>query len=287
MHAHLKVSPSSFTRSPVQIIFEDQDLLILHKPAGVVVNRAQTVVGETIQDWISANIPSVAAKEYPTDWIDLVPDAFTGEFGTPQSIFDSRTGIAHRLDKDTSGVFVCAKHPGALVAILDQFKARTVTKKYTCLTHGKFALPKGDVSVPIGRRSSNRKLFAVVADGRSAVTQYEVKEFFRKFNTDLFVEKTAEKKKRTSLYQGFSLVSCWPKTGRTHQIRVHMAHLQHPLVGDTHYVGKKRARLDTLWCPRQFLHAAQITFIHPRTQKKVTFEAPLPTDLQEVLEFVQ
>ncbi len=271
----------------ITILFEDQDLLILHKPAGVVVNRAQTVVGETIQDWIETNIPTVAKKEYPADWQTLIPSEFTGEFGTPEEIFTARTGIAHRLDKDTSGVFVCAKHPGALLSLLDQFKARTIQKKYTCLTHGKFAMLEGEVNVPLGRRSSNRKLFAVVADGRPALTKYQVQEFFPEFDTQLFTEKTGEKGKRTSIYQGFSLVSCWPKTGRTHQIRVHMAHLQHPLVGDVQYVGKKRSRLDVLWCPRQFLHAAEITFTHPRTKEAVTFVAPLPQDLEAVLEFVQ
>ena len=275
------------TLSPIEVIFEDQDLLILHKPAGVVVNRAQTVAGETIQDWIEAHIPSVAQKSYPADWQAMIPDEFTGEFGTPESIFEARTGIAHRLDKDTSGVFVCAKHPGALIRLLDQFKARTIQKKYTCLTHGKFAMPEGEVNVPLGRRSSNRKLFAVVAEGRPALTQYQVQEFFPDFDTKLFEETTNEKSKRTSIYQGFSLVSCWPKTGRTHQIRVHMAHLQHPLVGDVQYVGKKRSRLDVLWCPRQFLHAAEITFAHPRTHKQVTFVAPLPQDLEAVLEFVK
>lgn len=270
----------------ISIVYQDQDLLILNKPAGVVVNRAQTVAVQTVQDWIEAHVPEIAEQAYPADWRDLLPADFTEEFGTPESIFQSRTGMAHRLDKDTSGIFVCAKHPGALVSLLAQFRQRTVQKRYTCLTHGKFALPTGEVNVPIGRRSSDRKLFAVVPDGRPAQTLYEVQAFYPHFDEARFSQETGIKKPRLSMYQGFSLVHCWPKTGRTHQIRVHMAHLQHPLVGDEKYVGKKRARVDADWCPRQFLHASQIEFDHPRTRQRVTFEAPLAKDLQIALEFV-
>ena len=277
----------SATTSPITILFEDQDLLILQKPAGVVVNRAHTVTTQTIQDWIEAHVLSVAEKRADATWKELIPASFTTEFGTPEEIFSRRTGIAHRLDKDTSGVFVCAKNPGALLHILSQFKERTVHKEYLCLTHGKFALPAGEVNVPLGRRSSDRKLFAVVPDGRPARTAYTVEHFYPHFNEALFTEETGQKASRLSMYQGFSLVRCLPKTGRTHQIRVHMAHLQHPLVGDEKYVGRKRARTDILWCPRQFLHAASITFVHPRSKKKVTFQAPLPDDLQAALEFVK
>jgi len=270
----------------ITIVYQDQDLLILNKPAGVVVNRAQTVATETIQDWIEKNVPEVAQKLYPSDWQELIPETFTEEFGTPESIFEARTGIAHRLDKNTSGIFVCAKHPGALLSLLAQFRQRTVQKRYTCLTHGKFALPEGEVNVPIGRRSSDRKLFAVVSDGRPSLTRYQVQQYYPIFDEAAYSQATGIKKPRLSMYQGFSLVHCWPKTGRTHQIRVHMAHLQHPLVGDEKYVGKKRARVDVGWCPRQFLHASQIELTHPRTLKRVTFEAPLAEDLQSALEFV-
>jgi 23S rRNA pseudouridine1911/1915/1917 synthase len=272
--------------SKIAVIFEDQDLLILHKPAGVVVNRAQTVTTQTVQDWIEQNYPSVAQQEYPSDWRDQIPESFTGEYGNPEEIFASRSGIAHRLDKDTSGVFVCVKHPGALLSLLAQFRQRTIQKRYTCLVHGKFALSEGEVNAPIGRRSSNRKLFAVVPDGRASLTKYKVQKYYQQFDQQKLYDTTGLKKLRVGIYQGFSLVSCWPKTGRTHQIRVHMAHLQHPLVGDEKYVGRKRAKLDVLWCPRQFLHAAEISFTHPRTGKSVSYEAPLSDDLQTALEFV-
>jgi len=231
-------------------------------------------------------VPEVAQKNYPDNWQQLLPVDFTDAFGTPESIFEARTGISHRLDKNTSGIFVCAKHPGALLSLLAQFRQRTVQKRYTCLTHGKFAMPEGEVNVPIGRRSSDRKLFAVVSDGRPSLTKYQVQQYYPTFNEAAYSQTTGIKKPRLSMYQGFSLVHCWPKTGRTHQIRVHMAHLQHPLVGDEKYVGKKRARVDVGWCPRQFLHASQIELTHPRTLKRVTFEAPLAEDLQSALEFV-
>lgn len=273
-------------QSDISIIYQDKDILILHKPAGVVVNRAQTVTSQTVQDWIEATIPEIATRTYPADWHELIPEDFSPEYGTPEEIFTARTGIAHRLDKDTSGVFVCAKHPGALVSLLSQFRKREVQKKYTCLTHGKFALQEGEVRAPIGRRSSDRKLFAVVSEGRPSITRYAVEHFFPAIDEAKVCSVSKQKKMRFSMYQGFSLVSCWPKTGRTHQIRVHMAHLQHPLVADEKYVGKKRVKLDVLWCPRQFLHAAAITFTHPRSGRLVEFEAPLSSDLQLALEFL-
>jgi 23S rRNA pseudouridine1911/1915/1917 synthase len=200
----------------------------------------------------------------------------------------------HRLDKDTSGALLLAKNPGSLVNLLHQFKTRQVTKQYLCLVHGKFGIPAATVSFPMGRGSHNRQVFTVRADGREAVTEYKVQGFY----PQLAVEKVAavlpathhldlkQLTKRFSIYQGFSLVECWPKTGRTHQIRVHMAHLKHPLVGDTTYVGKKRQALDPLWCPRQFLHASQLTFTHPRSGEVLTMAAPLAADLEKVVEYL-
>jgi 23S rRNA pseudouridine1911/1915/1917 synthase len=270
------------------ILHQDTDILIVQKPAGVVVNRAETITQPTLQDWLEQEIPAIRDRVFPADWAEQLPPSFTAEYGTPEKIFADRSGIAHRLDKQTSGVFVCAMHPGALVSLLAQFRERKVQKKYLCLTHGKFAMTEQEIDLPIGRRSSNRKLFAVVPDGRSAVTQYRVEQYFAGFKEQKMLEEPFKQlKKRLSLYQGFSLVSCWPKTGRTHQIRVHMAHLQHPIVGDIQYVGKKRGKLDSLWCPRQFLHASEVTFTHPRTKQLVTFTAPLTADLQMVLDSLE
>ena len=264
------------------IIFEDQDLLVVAKPSSVVVNRAQSYPGETVQDWMKAYLP--AAAQQTDEWQSLVPADFSAEYGSPDDIFKSRVGMVHRLDKDTSGALVLAKNPGALVHLLAQFRERTVQKKYLCLVHGKFMLESGTVSLPLARRSDNRMRFGVVPEGRPAVTHYQVDQFFPTFNPELLP--ASQQKQRFGLYQGFSLVSCEPKTGRTHQIRVHMQHLQHPIVGDQLYVGKKRAKLDLLWCPRQFLHAKEIAFIHPRTNQPLTVQAPLPDDLNQALRFV-
>ena len=267
----------------IKIIHEDQDLLAINKPPGLVVNRADSVKVETLQDWLEDNIEAIGSRKFPDDWREQLPDDFTDEYGNPEEIFNNRNGLAHRLDKDTSGVMLIAKHPGSLVNLLKQFRKREIQKKYTCLTHGKFVLPKGEVNLPIGRRQSNRKLFAVIPDGRPALTEYEVENFYPNFNLEKLILDSTQlknlKQKRFSLYEGFSLVNCWPKTGRTHQIRVHMTYLKHPIVGDQHYVGKKRVKLDGLWCKRQFLHAREIELTHPRSGKKVKYEADLSDDL--------
>ncbi|MBU0576190.1 RluA family pseudouridine synthase, partial [Patescibacteria group bacterium] len=223
----------------IPIIHEDQDILVVDKPAGVVVNKAETLQELALQDWLEEK-----AKDFQqVNWAELVPDDFDDSFGTPEEIFVQRQGLVHRLDKNTSGVLVMAKNPGSLVNLLSQFKNRQVKKRYVCLTHGKFRVPTGTISAPLGRMSTDRHKFAVVPQGRDAVTLYKVKDFYVGLN-EQGQEKLGKMVKKISLYQGFSLVECWPQTGRTHQIRVHMKHWKHPLVGDIKYVGKKRAKLD-------------------------------------------
>ncbi len=273
------------------VLYEDEDLLVINKPAGVVVNRADTYQGWTVQDWLEERFGDggesgeVSEQAAARDWEKLVPEDFNAQYGSPEEIFKNRLGMVHRLDKDTSGVLLLAKNPGALVNLLAQFKNRQVQKKYLCLVHGKFMLERGVVLLPVGRRPDNRRLFGVVPGGRPAATEYQVLKYYPHFNEDLLPE-AASQNRRLSLYQGFSLVECLPKTGRTHQIRVHLQHLQHPIVGDSVYVGKKRAKLDALWCPRQFLHASSLTFTHPRSQKQLTVQAELLPDLKDVLKFV-
>jgi len=266
----------------IEVIFEDQDILIINKPAGLVSNRAQSVKEENLQDWLEKKL----ATEVMVDWQELVPADFNEEFGTAEEIFKERVGLVHRLDKDTSGVMVAAKNPGSLVNLLAQFRQRLISKRYTCLTHGKFRVPKGTIRAPLGRDRTNRQKFSVISTGRPAITEYEVVDYYPNLN-ERGQEKLKNFKKKLSSYQGFSLVNCWPKTGRTHQIRVHMKHWQRPLVGDRKYVGKKRARLDRVWCARQFLHASQIKFIHPRTNQEINFEAKLAVDLQQALDLLK
>ena len=265
----------------IEVIFEDQDILVINKPAGLVVNRADSVKEESLQDWLAEKVQ----KNFAPDWEQLMQTDFNDQFGTAEEIFKERLGLVHRLDKDTSGVLVTAKNPGSLVNLLAQFRQRTVTKKYTCLAHGKFRVPQGTIRAPLGRARVDRHKFAVTPAGRPAVTEYKVAEYYPNLN-ELGIEKLHQFAKKLHVYQGFSLVSCWPKTGRTHQSRVHLKHWSHPLVGDSKYVGKRRAKLDEVWCPRQFLHASSIELTHPRTNKKISFEAELAGDLKEALSFV-
>jgi 23S rRNA pseudouridine1911/1915/1917 synthase len=265
----------------IEIIHQDQDILVINKPAGIVVNKAKSVREPTVQDWVSNQLSDIQESQ----WQELVPTKFDDQYGAPVEIFNQRQGLAHRLDKDTSGVMVWAKNPGSLVNLMHQFKQHQVKKKYTCLTHGKFRIPEGTISAPLGRARVDRQKFAVVSEGREAVTEYQVAQYYPGFS-EQGRQELEQIKKKLSLYQGFSLVDCWPKTGRTHQIRVHMKHWLHPLVGDDKYVGKRRAKLDKMWCPRQFLHAARLEFVHPRTQKEVNFTADLTQDLEQVLKFL-
>jgi 23S rRNA pseudouridine1911/1915/1917 synthase len=278
----------------ISILFEDEHLAVINKPAGVVVNQAETVATETIQNWwrerIEADPKRSAGRAWADSWKDIIPNDFDFQYGSPLDIFEERAGIVHRLDKDTSGVLVLAKNPGVLVALLRQFKERQTEKKYLALVHGKFQVPEAIISEPMGRASRDRKLFAVRPDGREAVTRYKVQKVFQNLDVTVISEKAsiklAELERRFRIYEGFSLVECWPKTGRTHQIRVHLAHIKHPIVSDTTYLGRKRQVLDPLWCPRQFLHAAELTFTHPVSQEKLTFSAQLAPDLLEVLELL-
>jgi len=288
------------------ILFEDENLVILNKPAGVVVNDAQTSPGETIQGWMSLKLDFEKAAD-ESIWQHLVPVNFDPEFGTPLEIFRERQGMVHRLDKNTSGVLVWAKNPGSLAHLLAQFKGRQVKKEYTALVHGKLSAPKASLSYPLGRASRDRKLFAVTPDGKPAVTEYELQQVFDGLSQSVVMEKIwpqvqaadpeshfaresiktpHELLRRLMIYQGFSLIACQPLTGRTHQIRVHLAHIRHPIVGDSTYVGRKRQVLDPLWCPRHFLHASKLTLVHPETNQNQSFLAELPQDLKTTLSYL-
>ncbi len=273
----------------VPILFEDDDIAVINKPPGLVSNNSETMHEPTLQDWWQQQ------KKSQVEWQSLVPAEFQAEYGSPEKIFTERGGIVHRLDKETSGVMVLAKNPGALVNLLQQFRLRQTKKMYTCLTHGKFSILEDTVALPLGRSHLNRTKFAVDTEGRVAETQYKVTQFFAELDILKVVAKAKAvdptsknlSKKLQRAYQGFSLVQCWPKTGRTHQIRVHMAHIKHPLVSDSTYLGKKRSSLDALWCPRLFLHATELQFAHPRTGKMVKFSVELWPDLTEALQYLQ
>lgn len=219
---------------PLDILFEDADIIVLNKPAGLVIHPATGHTQDTLVNALLHHVPSIAA---------LHPE---------------RPGIVHRLDRDTSGVMVVAKNEVSLANLQAQFKARQVEKIYLTLVYGIPKSPKGIIDVPLGRDPHHRQKFAARANGKPARTHYAVVETFEKF----------------------SLLSVKLETGRTHQIRVHLAWLEHPVVGDTVYGYKKNKP----GAKRQFLHAHQLSFAHPRTGETLHFKAPLPADLQEILD---
>lgn len=269
----------------IPILFEDDDILVFSKPSGIVVNNADTVQSETVQSLLHQYLSlqrDSSESVYSLNWRQLLPDVVSDEFGTPEEIFAERKGMVHRLDKDTSGVMVWAKNPGALLMLLKQFKERTVQKSYYALCHGKFALLSGTISLPIARSSYDRKKMTADPLGRAAETEYRVKQFYPylKSANEIFGKNA---RKVTESYQGFSLVECLPKTGRTHQLRVHLSQIHHPIVSDPIYGGKKRIKRDELWCQRLFLHARTLTLDHPRTKERMQLQSPLPTDLEIVL----
>ena len=219
---------------PVKIIYEDDDLLVIDKPAGLTVHPAPGHPSHTLVNAVLSHL-----NEIEDD----------GEV--------TRPGIVHRLDKDTSGVMLVAKNNVALANLADQFKARTVKKTYITLVKGILRPDKGVIDAPIGRDSGDRKKMAVTGEsrGRAARTNYRVIRYVGKN----------------------SLLEIMPETGRTHQIRVHLAAIGFAVFGDITY-GKKSAFLN-----RQFLHAHKIGFNLPATGKWVEFESPLPEDLEQAL----
>ncbi|HEX7259996.1 MAG TPA: RluA family pseudouridine synthase [Candidatus Saccharimonadia bacterium] len=216
------------------VLYEDDDVLAIDKPAGLVVHDAETA---TIQ-------PTVA------------------DFARQQGVIDpdsDRPGIVHRLDKDTSGVMLIAKHPEAKAFLQRQFKQRQVEKSYIALVRGRLRQEHAIIRLPIGRHRKQPVKRAVIPGGRASVTEYWVRE----------------------VYAGASLVEISLHTGRTHQIRVHFSYLGNPVIGDTFYGEKQLPRGLT----RQFLHAAQISLELP-SHKKVTIESPLPSELESYLQNV-
>jgi len=255
----------------IPIIFEDSEIVVIDKPSGAVCNRAETVKVETLQDWMVATLRIDPSKFGGMQRIN--PNR------TDEQYFNERSGLVHRLDKETSGVMVMAKTVEAFVDLLKQFKERVVQKMYMALTHGYWDTKIGQINLPIARRRDDRKKFGVREDGRESVTHYEVmKEFASwEFPKELKVDDRG--------YIGFSLVSFKPKTGRTHQIRVHAQQMGHPIVGDIVYAGRKRSREDRKWCKRVMLQAQRIEFAHPHNGQRIHFESN-NGELQGVLKYL-
>jgi 23S rRNA pseudouridine1911/1915/1917 synthase len=224
---------------PLDVLFEDSDLIVINKPAGLVVHPAAGHASGTLVNALLAHCPDLAG--------------IGGE---------KRPGIVHRLDRDTTGVMVVAKNEGAMRALASQFKLRSTHKEYLALVWGQLNPPSGRLETLIGRNPRDRKKMCTDPHvGRPAITNYETRETF----------------KHTSLLR----ISI--ETGRTHQIRVHMAHLGHSIVGDPQYGRSRRDVLPVPVPPRQMLHAAQLSLTHPVTGKSLVFKAALPDDMQALL----
>ncbi|MBU1085029.1 MAG: RluA family pseudouridine synthase [Candidatus Beckwithbacteria bacterium] len=176
-----------------------------------------------------------------------------------------RNGIVHRIDKETSGILIVAKTQVAMDFLQRQFKERKTTKMYMTMVHGKMILKEGRVTAPISRNPFNRTRFGVFVGGKEAETRYELVDMYRRGG------------------QEFSYLKVFPKTGRTHQIRVHMKYLGHGVVSDEFYAGRKTARKDRLWCPRLFLQAVSLRIKHPVSGRDLIFEIGLANDLKKVL----
>ncbi|WP_255553136.1 23S rRNA pseudouridine(1911/1915/1917) synthase RluD [Denitromonas iodatirespirans] len=216
------------------VVFEDASLIVINKPAGLVVHPGSGNWQGTLLNALLFHCPALSR----------VP----------------RAGIVHRLDKDTSGLLVVAKTLAAQTDLVRQLQARSVHRVYLALAHGAIAAG-GTVDAPIGRHPTQRTRMAVVGQGRDAVTHYTV----------------------VSRFADCTLVRCRLETGRTHQIRVHMAHIGHPLVGDPVY-GKRRCLDPILQAfPRQALHATQLGLIHPVSGEAMSWEAPMPDDMQTLI----
>jgi 23S rRNA pseudouridine1911/1915/1917 synthase len=247
----------------IPILFEDNEIVVIDKPSGVIANRAETVTTETLQDWMvsTARVKPLQEVTRGSSIQGLNPSM------TEEEYFNQRSGLVHRLDKETTGAMVLAKTPAAFVELLRQFRDREVQKEYLALTHGIWQSQKGEISMPIGRQRDDRKKFGVREDGRESTTIYQVRDQYKEwsFPQALYVDDRG--------YTGFALVSFLPKTGRTHQIRVHARQVGHPLVGDMDYAGRKRSREDRKWCNRVMLQADKLTLTHPTTGERMTFES--------------
>jgi 23S rRNA pseudouridine1911/1915/1917 synthase len=252
---------------PLDIIYEDDHFLALNKQADLIVHPARG-------RWTGTLVNGLVY--YGRKWSTI-----NGEW---------RPGILHRLDRNTTGIMLVAKSDEAHWRLARQFENRTIQKTYLAVIHGVPELLSDVIDMPIGKDKYIREKQAVRKEengGRPAVTRYQIEEVFES-NTDVNLQPSpfAHDRKLPTPPQRFSFVRLSPKTGRTHQLRVHMSALGHPMVGDTMYGGRIFETSDFRF-GRQALHAAEITFVHPVTLKTMTLAAPLPPDIQRLMEILR
>ena len=246
---------------PLEILHEDADVLVIVKPAGMVVHPTDhgghvtgTLVNALLHHLGNKSVDALVAARTPQKNLSST---------NTQKLTDLRPGLVHRLDRDTSGVMVIAKTDLAKASLMKQFADRTVEKLYLALVVGRLPTNEGRIDAPIGRDDTDRtrRSVSTSADAREAVTEFVVLQRF----TDA------------------TLVHVKILTGRTHQIRVHLSSIQHPIAGDTTY-GSHKSNLKFTNLTRQFLHAERLTFTHPKTGARLTFQSPPPPDLVKTLE---
>lgn len=233
----------------MNILFEDDDILLINKPLGLVVHHGAGVESNTLYDYLIERYPNVS-------------DEFKNDF---------RMGIVHRLDKDTTGLMVIAKNIESATNLIEQFKAHSIKKEYTALCYAFFNTLSGTIDAPLGRSKSNRKKFSVQKDGsgKNAISHYEVEDQF------LYGKNNKN---------AIALLKVTIETGRTHQIRVHMSSIGHPVVNDTVY-GKNR------WKEGEelglMLEATSLAFDHPRTSKRLEFSLPLSERFSKAIKLIK
>lgn len=235
----VRETPIAAQDIPLEVCYEDADVIVVNKPKGLVVHPAPGHADGTLVNALLAHCG----------------DSLSGIGG------EKRPGIVHRIDRDTSGLIIAAKNDAAHLALSAQLKDHSLSRTYECLVTGNMKQDSGTVDAPIGRSSADRKKMAVVPTGRRAVTHWEV----------------------VARYPGVTHLRCRLETGRTHQIRVHMAYIGHPILGDTVYGAKKPVPGLTGQC----LHAAGLRFIHPRTGEPVELHCPLPPEFTAMLQKLQ
>jgi 23S rRNA pseudouridine1911/1915/1917 synthase len=234
----------------IEVLYEDKETLVINKPVGLVVNRADSVATPTVQDWIEKR----QGKEF---------------FQYTDKVFRQRSGFCHRLDKETSGCLVIAKSPEALQYYLKLFKKRELTKEYVALVHGRVEPSEGTVVLPMKRSLFDREKWQVHYEGKKAITEWHVLERFVYENTEHW--------KNSLTYLRLGL-----KTGRTHQIRVHLSFLGWPIFADEKYLNKELANRDRQFLNHHFLHAERIAFKNFEG-KELQIVAPLPSDCERLL----
>lgn len=229
-----KVEPEAIA---LDIYYEDEDVIVINKPRGMVVHPAPGHYKGTLVNALLAHCQDLSG--------------INGVL---------RPGIVHRIDKDTSGLIMVAKNDQAHIKLSEQLQAHTVTRQYLAIVQGRIPHNEGTIDAPIGRDPKNRQQMTIIKTGKKAITHFKVLELFKEH----------------------TYVSCSLETGRTHQIRVHMNYIGHPLLGDPKYSGKNRWPIEG-----QALHAHTLGFKHPRTGEELQFEAPIPTDMSHILHMLK